>query len=226
MIDMWKKSEEDYKIARYCLCCPKHSNNWHRDEDKGMYHLWNAYYAAIQAETKEHLLYARILMLMANQQHIDDYTCFRKYIAPAKEAYEKAIESEGNKPAEKELKEVNWLYESLEYKLKKTEDTEEAYIDACKLIEGLTSIKDFYFHDSKPIYFEHTEKNAKLKLDLNGKVVLLIFEELIDIEINGDPLCNWINDFYCYKEFYYDTTLRFDIGHYKITCKKIKALQL
>lgn len=224
MDGIWETILSDYKIAKQCLWCPKHAGYWYREEDRGMYHLWKAYYAAIQADTKENLLYARILMMMHDEQHhADKYDRFHKYVAPAKEAYEKAL-LEDRKPTGKELEKVNFLFDSLSYVLKKRENTEEQYRDAYALIEGLDEIPDFQFHDSKPIWFEHTSENAVLKLNFDGVIVTFRFEVLVDIEVNGDPVCNWINDFYCYRLFPGDKLIRFDIGYYVIHCEKISVI--
>ena len=52
----------------------------------------------------------------------------------------------------------------------------------------------------------------------------LFFEEVDDIEIKTDPVCDWINDFYCYPSFYNKKKYVFDIGFYKIICSKIVVL--
>ncbi|MDO4491815.1 MAG: hypothetical protein Q4B85_12180 [Lachnospiraceae bacterium] len=224
MEDIWKTIAEDYEIAKQCLWCPKHPGGWIRQEDKGRYYLWKAYYAATQTEPKDYLLYARVLMMMNDEQHHAwEYDRFHKYIAPAKEAYAVAIHEGGKQPTAKEIEKVNFLFDSLQYVLKKTENTSEQVIDAYKLIEGLNDIQDFQFHDSKPIWFEHTSDRATLKLDFDGVVVTFSFEGLIDIEVNGDPTTNWINDFYCYPAFHNKDVLQFDIGYYRILCEKINV---
>ena len=107
MDDIWIAIAEDYETAKQCLWCPK-ACNWFRQEDKGRYHLWKAYYAATQAETKENLLYARILMMMNDEQYNAwEHDRFRKYVASAKEAYEVAIREGGKLPTAKEMEKVN-----------------------------------------------------------------------------------------------------------------------
>ena len=102
MNDIWNSIANDYEEAKKCLWCPKNSGVWYRDEDKGMYHLWRAYFEAVQATTKDDLLYARVLMMMNDEQHnLHEYTRFHKYIAPAKEAYERAIQRGNNKLTKK-----------------------------------------------------------------------------------------------------------------------------
>ena len=59
---------------------------------------------------------------------------------------------------------------------------------------------------------------------LDGLVVTFEFEGLVDIEVNGDPTTNWINDFYCYPAFHNKDLLKFDIGYYRILCEKIKVI--
>ena len=227
MDNIWNNIAVDYAEAKQCLRGPKQGRIWHREEDKGMYHLWKAYFEAVQAAKKEDLLYARILMLMNDEQHsIWDYDRFHKYVALAKQAYDRAIQNEGEKPTDKEIEKVNFCYENLQYILKKTENTEEQEIEACKLIEGLEDVQDFQFHDSKPISFEHTSEKATLKLYFEGVLVTFLFEGLIDIEVQGDPTTNWIDDFYCYPAFYSKDVIQFDIDYYKILCKKIKVISV
>ncbi|MCQ2439202.1 MAG: hypothetical protein MJ074_05540 [Oscillospiraceae bacterium] len=224
MNNLWKRIVDNYQIAKQCLWCPKNASGWHRQEDKGRYHLWQAYY---EAKTAEHiidnLLYARILMMMSHEHfNVSDYDRFHKYIAPAREAYSKAVAT-GQTVTEQELKAVNLSFESLQYTLKKTENTREQSMAAYACVDGLNDIKDFCFHDSKPVYFEHQDNRALLKLDYDGICVTFEFTDLLEFEANGDPTCNWINDFYCYPLFHNPEYYFFDVGYYRITCKQIRV---
>ena len=57
MDETWSSILEDYEAAKFALWCPDHLGNWRRDDDKGYYHMWKAYYAAITAEEKEPLIF-------------------------------------------------------------------------------------------------------------------------------------------------------------------------
>ena len=65
-----------------------------------------------------------------------------------------------------------------------------------------------------------------MKLYFEGVLVTFLFEGLIDIEVQGDPTTNWIDDFYCYPAFYSKDVIQFDIDYYKILCKKIKVISV
>ena len=92
----WLEIESDYEAAKACLWRPREAGEWHRVYAKGHFHLWKAYYAATQEEEKQDLLYARILMMMADEDREDrfnNYIRCHRYIAPAKHAYERAIQN-------------------------------------------------------------------------------------------------------------------------------------
>lgn len=224
--NLWLEIEDHYKIAKKCLWGSETSGDWQRDEDQGKFHLWQAYYKAVNEEEKKPLLYARILLMMAHEQnHVTSYVRFNKYIAPAKEAYDQAIEL-GMQPADKELARVRSWYESLKYELEKTADTPEQTEQAYSLIPELNDIPEFAFHDSKPVHFEHNEKNARLSLKFHDITVTFEFTDLIDLQISCDPLTNWIVDFYCYRFLHAPGTIMFDIGSYKIMCKSISVVNI
>ena len=225
--ELWQKIADNYRTAKDCLWCPRHAGVWMRQDDKGRYHLWQAYYEAMTSEKKEDpLLYARILMMMSHENYnYSDYDRFHKFIAPAKDAYEDARAS-GQTVSDKELEEVNRYYDSLRYVLKKTENTKEQITDAYSCVEGLNDIEEFCFHDSKPVHFEHQDNRALLKLDYDGLCVTFEFTGLMDVQVDGDPTCNWINDFYCYPLFWNPKYYYFDVGYYRITCEHIKVIEV
>ena len=219
-LEVWKQILEDYETAKICLWGPENVKNWKRNEDKGFYHMWKSYYTALEQEEKRPLLYARILVMMAHIRRymVSNYDCFHKYIEPAMKAYNEAIKLGENVPTQ-ELESIKRDFESLEDELKKEDEIEEGYA----LINGLNEINNFQFHDSKPIYFEHNEKEASLELDYDGNIVRFKFSGIYEIEINGDPTCNWINNFYCYHWWYNKEIIYFDVGYYRIKCSRIFA---
>lgn len=214
----WSVILEDYEAAKQALWCPKHCGNWSRDEDKGYYHMWKAYYSALAAEEKEPLIFARILMMMGNEQNCkqSDYTRLHRYYLPAKEQYQLAIET-GLHPSEKELGHMRLYVDSLNYQF---ECENKSYDEQISYIEGFEALSDFGFHDSKVIFFSHDENSATMKFK-DIKTLELLFEEVDDIQIRTDPVCDWINDFYCYPTFYNKKKYVFDIGFYKIICSRI-----
>ena len=221
---IWQNIAAHYYTATKCLWGPKTPAGWHRNEDEGMYHLWSAYHDAIQVTEKDELLYARILVMMYEENRpIDSYTGFHKYMEPAMEAYEKALATAEHKPTDKELEKARNHYNYLKYELEKTADTEAILAEAYSLIEGMDKLSDFQFHDSKVISFAHDETNAMLQLEYDHVKIRLNFFDCYDICLNGDPTCIWLDEFYCYRWLYNEKVLTFDVGYYKINCKRITA---
>lgn len=216
----WLEIESDYEIAKACLWCPREDTNWHRDEEKGYYHLWKAYYNALQEEEKQNLLYVRILIMMSDEDRanrFNNYTCFHRYVSPAKLAYDKAIENNEIAPGE-ECEYLTRKYNYLKYMLALEDGSDDSY----SLIVGLDKIEEFYFHDAKPKRFEVIEDSAELDIQLYDVVsVRLKFKNIFDIQISTDPICDYINEFYCYKNFDIPERIVFDIGFYKIVCEEI-----
>ena len=68
-VELWSEISDEYNAAKKCLWCPEHATEWLRDDDEGMYRLWRAYHLAANAEEKNDLLYARVLMMMSDEQH-------------------------------------------------------------------------------------------------------------------------------------------------------------
>lgn len=219
MNNEWETIWEDYKKARFVLWCPKHCNDWWRDEETGYYYMWKAYYTAKNAETKENLVYARVLAMMASELSfkIHDYERLHKYIEPALKYYRLAENSE-HKPSHKEVEIVQRDYDYLTYRFA-CEDM--PYDEQVKLIDGYEKLSKFGFHDSKVIFFEHNENTARMKLQYDSMIVTFIFNDVWDIKIDTDIGITWINDFYCYRQFWDRNKFVFDIGFYKIYCSRI-----
>lgn len=221
----WKEIISDYCNARKCLWCPKHSGNWQRKEEDGYYFLWKAYHEASAAEEKDHLWYGRILYMMANEHRykFTNWKILNKYAAPAVEQFHLCTPESGM-PTEKELKCAEDLYSWLKYE----DDNQEGslYPEQIKLIEGYEMLSDFWFHDSKPIRFEHDEHTAKLWLDYCGTVAELQFDNVYELDVNGDPTCNWIQEFHLYRGWPVQDLIQFDIEFYRIKCKKVTVLSV
>lgn len=157
MNNLWDKIIEDYKIARECLVYSKKKDCWIRQEDKGMYHLWSAYYAAINAEEKNHLYYARVLSLMGWEMYpkSSNYELLNKYYKPAVEQYNLAWEENPDCVNPKEVENVKKSYEYYKYIVEKSRIRNDAdYYNAIKLLEGHECLDEFSFHDSKFITLE------------------------------------------------------------------------
>ena len=219
--DVWSEIRSDYEKARYALWCPKGVESWHREEDIGHYHLLKAYLQACDAEPKDELLFARILAMMAEETDISahDTARYRKYVKPSLDAYERAIAS-GQKPTDKELKNIRYSARSLLYEF---EQRKISYEDRLKYIEGHDKLEGFEFHDSEPAWFELSKDEARLKLEYGDYVVTFLFEGVVDFRADGDPRASYVFDFFCYPTFDVKGLVTFDIDYYKIVCSKISV---
>lgn len=215
----WTQIHEDYKKAKLALWCPKHVDKWSRDEETGYYYMWKAYQEARSAETKDHLLYARILVMMSHERRfrIDDYVLFHKYVGPALDEYRQAI-ADGQRPTEKELGNAQWEYDALFYQESRADAPYDEQIQA---IRGHEKLSEFFFYESQVISFSHSEHNAKLTLQYRSAIATFSFDDVYEIQINADPAVVWVTEFCCYPCFEDKSRIRFDIGDYKITCKAV-----
>lgn len=225
MNNLWDKIIEDYKITRECLVYSKKKDCWIRQEDKGMYHLWSAYYAAINAEEKNHLYYARVLSLMGWEMYpkSSNYELLNKYYKPAVEQYNLAWEENPDCVNPKEVENVKKSYEYYKYIVEKSRIRNDAdYYNAIKLLEGHECLDEFSFHDSKFITLECNDQSAVLKLQ-DGDIYHFEFSDIYDIEMNCDPLTAYVSDFAIYQAAPDLETIVFDIEFLKIICKHIKV---
>lgn len=224
---VWTEIVEEYKTARHCLWCPKHSGNWSRDENKGYYHLWRAYHLASSAETMHPLWYARVLFMMASEQRYkqSDYIILNSYLRPCMAAYAEATQN-GDMPSDDEYENAKYLYDYYSHQEANTGSSVETTERAYSYIEGLNLELNFSFHDSKVLGFSHDCDSAKLYLQYGETLITLLFEEVYEIKVSSvDPEATWILDFDCYPTFHNAQLLIFDIGFYKIQCRKISVLQ-
>ena len=221
MSEIWEEIISDYDKAKQYLWGSKKASSRCRDEEQGRYYMWKAFHAACEAEPKDHLTFARILMMMASESRMEtfDYDRYHKYVEPALAAYERAIEA-GQHPSEKELSNIRFAADSMSYIL---ECEAKPYDEQIRHIKGYEKLNDFGFHDSKPIWFEHTEDCARLKLKYGDLAVTLLFEGISDVHVHGEPTTNWIEDIYCYPCFRSELCYTFDVGYYKIICTSISV---
>lgn len=226
-LNEWDEIIKEYKAARYCLWCPKHCGNWSKNEDEGYYHMWRAYYLAKSSDVKQALWYARILYMVASEQQKSqsEYILLNRYLKPCMDAYAKAIQS-GEAPSDAEYKNAKFLYDYYIHQEVNTKSSEEILNKAYSYIDGWSSELDFQFHDSKVLGFSHDGSTAQLKLQYDETTVALLFEDVYEIKVlSVDPQCTWISEFYCYPTFHNDSLYIFDVGFYKIQCKKIMLLK-
>ncbi len=218
----WKIITEHYNNAVEALWCPEKASNWRRDEITGYYNMWNAYYLAMNADTKDELTYARILMMVADSRCFTDspYEKYTRFYQPALEAYNKAKEN-GQQPTEKEYdKCVRYTSES-KYEM---ECEQAPFEEQIKQISGYELLDNFGVFDGRPILFEHGLDTAKIKIDYYGKIATFLFEDVYEITFRTfDPTTDWISEFCCYRDFYIKDRLIFDIGSHRIVCTKISV---
>lgn len=224
----WDEIRVLYEKAKSCLWCPKNIASWHREEELGWHYMWSAYhYATISdMEVTDHRTLARILFMLSHEMDYktSDYERYRKFLLPAVLEYEKAIAC-GQNIEDAEFRRVKEESDSLEYRIKYEYETEENLKDILGLIENgnLLDEKGFGFHDSKPCYFQNTNKKAILRLEYEGLLATFIFEDVYSIEIKTDPLTNWVKEWYCYR-IKETGHIKFSVGDYCIICESV-ALQ-
>ena len=223
--DIWDSIIADYKEAQHCLWCPKHAKQWSRDGQRGFYYLWKAYHLAKSAQEKRPLWYARILYMMACEQRYKqwDNEILTYYLEPCVAAYQEA-QASTEQPTQQEVEAAQYMYEQYSYERANTNNAVECVEKAYALIDGLSNCPDFAFHDSKVIAFSHSEADASMTLQYEDIVLTLAFEDITEVCVNAvDPDITYILDFYCYPAFRANDCLIFDIGFYKIRCRKIRA---
>ena len=193
------------------------------DEENGMYYLWSAYHYATLANggNTDHLTYARILAMMAFQLKYkeDDYNWFHKYVEPSVREYEKAIAA-GQKVGAKEYERIQFERDAAEYEIRHEYDKEMVWKEAYEVIENgqLLKEKDFFFHDSKPVYFEQISgKKAVLKLYYDNLLAVFRFDNINSICIDTDQDSNWAEEGYCHRR-QGSKAVKFNAGDYTITC--------
>ena len=220
MDDLWQEINDEYNKARSALWCNKSAGTWHRDEDSGLYHLWNAYHKAKEASEKNPIVYARILAMMATEAnvHMSEYNKYTKFVKPSMEAFRTSVKS-GLRPSTKELDLITEMAESMQYKFRCEKAPFEEMIVH---IEGYEKLGGFQFHDSKPIHFEHDETTAKLSLQFE-EIVVFRFDDVLNIEMQGDPATDYVSYFCCYPCFHNAEILTFDVDLYKILCSSISV---
>ena len=224
-VDIWETIIADYKEARFCLWCPKHCNNWRRQENRGFYYLWKAYHFAEEAQEKRPVWYARILYMMACEQKYKQhrYDILNRYLKPCVAAYEEAKQSE-EVPSKLEVERASYLFKEYSYEQSRRSHTEENDTKARALIKGLSDIPDFQFHDSQVIAFSHDKEEARLTLEYEGITLTLLFEGVDEVCVYGvDPYVAYIYDGYCYPVFRANASIMFDIEAYKIRCSEISV---
>lgn len=226
----WDEIRVLYEKAKSCLWCPKNISSWHREEENGWYYMWSAYHYAMisDVEGTDHRTLARTLFMLSHEldYKISDYERYRKFLLLAVQEYEKAVAC-GQNVEDAEFRRVKEERESLEYRIKHEDETEENLKDMLLLIENsnLLDEKGFGFHDSKPCYFQHTDKKAILKLEYEGLLATFIFEGVYSIEINTDPLTNWVHECYCYR-IKETGHIKFSVGDYCIICTRVSLQDL
>lgn len=153
------------------------------------------------------------------------YVILNSYLRPCMAAYAEAKRN-GDAPTDEEYENAKFLYDYFVHVESNTASTEEITERAYSYIEGFSSDMNFQFHDSKVIDFSHDCTSAQLHLQYDDTIVTILFEEIYEIEVNSvDPEVTWISDFDCYPTFRNPDLLIFDVGFYKIQCRKIKLVQ-
>lgn len=221
-MDGWIEISNMYDKAKISLW-GTNMPGWHRNETDGLFYMRQAYHMAINESQKDDLILARILVMMYREnRHASEYERFNLYINPAHIAYKNALES-GIKISEKEIHEIDFLYNTLKYFLKRTDGSPEELETALTYIAGIENVPDFQFHDSKIIGFEHDEDTATLVFKYDEVIVTIKFYDVYDIRIDCDSKTAYVTEYYCYPQFHNPDRYIFDVGFYRIDCRRIEV---
>lgn len=218
--------KNEYELAKQCLWCPKGCHDWHIREEEGRYHLWTAYWNAINTPDIDNLLLARVLMMMNHWCHYyHDYDRLHKFIEPAKKAYDAAI-AIGEEYPGKEYEHLKRIFEDLEYTVEFTAELGDSYEKSYKIIKGLEDVEDFSMYDSKVIEFRQDDKTVDIVLLYDGRTKVKIrASDIYNININTDPLISYIYSFYAYREPWCKDRITCRIGDYLFNCTNIEVVE-
>ncbi len=225
---LWKQIAEDYDKAKHYLYCLKKVDNWHREEDKGIYYLLKAYLHAKEQPEKDCLLYARILMTMYWEYRFAkcEYDLLNYFVKPAFELYNEAIQK-NLKPTDDEIKRLNIAYNELMHNMNNYHQEESVHNAA---IEGLTEITEstiFSIYDSEVISSCIDKNNATLVLDYSGILVELKFYDVWEFHCNIEIYNQYVNEFYCFRTYHDPDSFYFMLNcGYTIYCKRITATKI
>ena len=222
MNDEWEEILDDYNQAKAALWCPKDAQNWHRDEETGMYYMWSAYMRARKVTTPgDYLLLARVFAMVADQASIFDMERYEKYIKPAVDAYELAIQA-GQKPTEDELLKMRYAKERALHDKKRLSTPYEEHV---KRIQGHEKLREcgFQFLGSVPVWFEKIPYTARLKLKSGNASVTFLFEDIHEFDTTGDVPMGQVSEFYCYPHCWHEEILEFHVDFYDISCTSISV---
>lgn len=125
--------------------------------------------------------------------------------------------------ADGEFERIQSEYALLTDKMQHECESEECRAEAVSLIENGEWIEreHFNFYDSKPVYFQHTNTEAILKLSYDPLLAVFRFEHIYDIKIYTEPINNWVDYFHCYRAKAAAGYIDFSIGDYQIRCDRV-----
>lgn len=221
----WNEIIDDYKNAKDRLWYKKGNSMLQPADGDAHYYLWSAYYKAQRAESVNHLWLGRILYLIADKYRFkfSDYDILNKYAEPAFHEFEKAMASNEEHPFDKEFESARQLYKHLKYHEDNQKDCLEKYAQIINCLEGDPLPEHFDFYDSQPQSFETHGNKATLSFEHDNSLIILHFDDVYEININTDPVTDFIQEFYCYPDFGRNNLILFDIGFYKILCAHIRV---
>ena len=201
---------------------------WWRDELHGLQYLLLAYNEAVKQEEKNHLLFARILMLMyRDYRGASEYEQLKLFLAPAIKEYELAVEENNKLHIEKEVEFAHGVYGYLKNIIDHRRGTQETYEKALKLIDGWNDsiAEKLWFHDAYIEDFHivrngHDNASADMVLRQLDNKFVLHFENVVELKSNVDMYQNYIFDMYCYHQGDY---ICFDVELFTILCDKVSV---
>ena len=248
--DKWNVIEENYNKALRYLVPPDESSvkiksdsrvtewwdvntrsYWQKDELHGLQYLLLAYNEAVKQEEKNHLLFARILMLMyRDYRGVGEYEQLKLFLAPAIGEYELAVKEDGKLHIEKEIEFARGVHDYVKNGVDHRKNSQEVYNEALKLIDGWNDslAEKLWFHDAYIEDFHivkngHDNASADMVLRQEDNKFLLHFDNVVDLKSDVDLWQNYIFDMHCYRQGDY---LCFDVELFTILCDKVSVKEL
>ena len=222
-----KTIKDNYDKAMLCFYTMGRTESWHRDDLKGWHYLLDAYYGILETEITDHLLYARILKVLAYESRFktDDYEIMNKYLKESKKHFEIALKDNNDETAKKDYDYMMEQYTYTDFELKNT-STNVLEEDCFKLIKNNEILKDFYFGDGviKSFNIDRDSESIIAEFQNYHQIATFKFSKVYDIKGYFDIRTSYIQQMFLYKTIN-NNHLQFDIEFLSILCDEIEAIK-
>lgn len=225
----WDEIKDLYEKAGECLWNSKKASYWSIDYENGLYYLLAALHKARQMPEKDHLAFARILSSCALErlQVRHDFEIFTKYLQPAYEEYQLALNAGGEKPTKMEMENFDRSYQHWKFRYDNESNSGEKYASYLANIKGVDRMNDhdLSFYDSLLVAFNLDDEHntAVLKLSYDSEYLITVcFKGVQNTELYCEAGSEYIFDFHCYRDRFPPYHLIFSLGVLEVVCSEIE----